>query len=239
MSWLRLFGSIAILGVLLSSTACVPVTVRKERVEPTVVVSAVEPDWNPLVSPDACVAATRDFRRVLDKVRKGVEYVEPEALWREVLSPQRASSEQPVRVLLEGLNAGGAERLKLRGLIILGRRTYQEDGTDTHPLSIFYDWQSQQTVRRAAVVVWGLADPVPRQVVSTAQGVERDGYFPGFIFLFMRFYKEVDTEGGAMRGLIKSLFDAMPAQEATVPTRIAVLAEVRCGEPTGSDPRAD
>jgi hypothetical protein len=231
MSWLRLFRSVALVTALLATSACIPVTVRKERVEPTLTMSAVEPDWNPFLSPDACLEATRDFRRVLGKIRKGVEYVEPEILWREVLRPEQTSPDQRARVLLDGLNAGGAARLKLRGLIILGRRTYHQDDADTQPLSVFYESLSQETVWQAVVLGWGGADSLPRQVMSTAKGIERDGWFPGYVLLFARLQKEVDTDGGSMRGLIKALFDTMPSEEAGVPTRIAVLAEATCGVP--------
>jgi hypothetical protein len=38
MSWLRLFRSVALVTALLATSACIPVTVRKERVEPTITI---------------------------------------------------------------------------------------------------------------------------------------------------------------------------------------------------------
>jgi hypothetical protein len=222
--WIRAPLCVAAVAGLAATSGCIPITLKTERVEPTVSVTDIAPDWNPRIGPDARVKFVSDVRHAILEERKSVEFVEPDALWRESFQRVPPGSVQHARDLLDALNGEGAQRLGLRCLIVLGPQViHLHDASQDLP---FYSAGPQQTFLQAAVLQWGAAENIPRHVQSLAQGIEREGWFPGTPLMFTRLYKKVDTDGAAFRGLVKVLLAALPAEDIHGAMRIAILAEV-------------
>jgi hypothetical protein len=155
--------------------------------------------------------------------RNTIEFVEPSALWAELIQRERQGSVLQARDLLDVLNAESAQRLGLRCLVILGPQVVRlNDASQSMP---FYSSGLQKTVLQATILDWNAAGSGPRQVLSTAQGIEREGWVPGTPLMFTRLYKRVDTDGAALRGLVDALLAALPAEDINGVMRIAVLAE--------------
>lgn len=221
--WIRAPLCVAAVASLAATSGCIPITLKTERVEPRVFVTDVAPDWNPRIGPDARLKFVSDVRHAILEERKSVEFVEPDALWRESFQRVRPGSVQQARDLLDALNGEGAQRLGLRCLIVLGPQViHLHDASQDLP---FYSSGPQQTFLQAAVLQWGAAENIPRQVQSSAQGIERR-VVPGTPLMFTRLYKKVDTDGAAFRGLVKALLAALPAEDIHGAMRIAILAEV-------------
>lgn len=213
-------------AALVAASGCIPITLKTERVEPTVSTTDVGPDWNPRIGPDARLKFVSDVRRAILEKRKAVEFVEPDALWRESFQRDRPGSVQSARDLLDGLSGGGAGRLGLQCLVVLGPQLFEQYDFDKQLTFPFYSSGPQKTSLQAVLVKWGAADNAPRHVQSSAQGIEREGWFPGTPLMFTRLYKKVDTDEAAFRGLVRALLEALPAERADDPLRLAILAEV-------------
>ena len=222
--WIRAPLCAAAVAGLAATSGCIPITLKTERVEPTVFVTDIAPDWNPRIGPDARLKFVGDVRHAMLKERKSVEFVEPDVLWRESFRPERPEVQQ-ASDLLEALNSEGVQRLGLRCLIVLGPQVIQRHDA-SQDLLPFYSSGPRKTFLQAAVLQWGAAENIPRHVQSLAQGVEREGWFPGTPLMFTRLYKKVDTDGAAFRGLVKALLAALPAEDIQGAMRIAILAEV-------------
>jgi hypothetical protein len=213
------------LATLVAASGCIPITLKTERVEPTVSATDVGPDWNPEIGPDAHLKFVSDMRHAILEKRKSVEFVEPDMVWRELFERNRPGSVQPARDLLDGLSDGGAGRLQLQCLIVLGPRVFEQYDSDKQLSFPFYSAGPQKTSLQAVLVKWGAADDTPRHLESLAQGIEREGWFPGTPLMFTRLYKKVDTDEAAFRGLVGALIEALPADRGDGPLRLAILAE--------------
>lgn len=223
--WIRAPLGVAALAGLASTSGCIPITLKTERVEPTVSVTDIGPDWNPRIAPDARRKFVSDVRHALLEKRKSVEFVESDELWRESFQRERPGSVQQASDLLDALNGDEAERLGLRCLIVLGPPVIQLHDT-SQDLLPFYSSGPQRTLLQAVVLQWGPAENRSRHVQALAQGIEREGWFPGTPLMFTRLYKKVDTDGAAFRGLVKALLAELPAEDIHGAVRIALLAEI-------------
>lgn len=220
----------AAIGLLAAATAmaasgCMPVTIRTQRVDPTVTITEVGSDWNPPVGPDEGLKIVDDVRRAMQVNRPTLEFVDPDMLWRESFPNERPGSRQPARDLLVSLNADGSNQQGVRCLIVLGPRTFEQYDASKAIGAPFYSAGPQKTSLQAVILRWGAAESAPQQVNSVAEGIEREGWIPGSVLLFVRFYKKVDTDGAALRGLVQGLLGALPAESPDAPLRLAVLAE--------------
>ncbi len=213
-------------AALMAASGCIPITLKTERVEPTVSATDVAPDWNPRIGPDARLKFVSDVRRAILEKRKAVEFVEPDALWRESFQRDRPGSVQQARDLLEDLSGGGARHLGLQCLIVLGPQVFEQYDSDKQLGFPFYSSGPQKTSLQAVLVKWDAADSTPRHVQSMAQGIEREGWFPGTPLMFTRLYKKVGTDEAAFRGLVRALLESLPTERGDDPLRLAILAEV-------------
>jgi len=224
-SWVRAPLRITALATLMAASGCIPITLRTERVEPTVSGTDLGSDWNPRIGPDARLKFVSDVRHAIQEKRKTVEFVDADALWRESFQEDRPGSVQSAQDLLDGLNSGGAGRLGLQCLIVLGPQVFEQYDSDKQLTSPFYSAGPQKTSLQAVLVKWSAAGNAPWLVQSSAQGIEREGWFPGTPLMFTRLYKKVDTDGAAFRGLVGALLKALPDERADDPLRLAILAE--------------
>ena len=220
------------MATLMAVSACIPITLRTERVEPTIVITALGPDWNPWIGADARLKFVSDIRHAILAARPAVEFVEPDALWREAFQGEQAGSQKAARDLLDALNGEEATRLELHCLIVLGPQVVEQFDPEKAWTFPFYSSGAQQTSVQAVILRWPAADDPPRRVESAAQGMQREGWFPGTPLMFTRLYKKVDTDEAAVRGLVKALLAALPAERADGPLRLSILAEREGGAKT-------
>ena len=211
-------------AVMLSAvSACVPITLKTEKVEPTVTVSDAAPDWNAQIGPDVRLKFVSEVRHAVLAKRKDVEFVEPDLLWAESFREAQPGSLQKSLDLIDRLKSGKAALLGLRCLIVLGpQASVKHDSSNDMP---FYSAGLQRTSLQAVVVRWGTVDAKPRLVQSAAQGIAREGWIPGTPLMFTRLYKDVDTDGGALRGLVSGLLAEISTDTGDGPLRVAILAE--------------
>jgi hypothetical protein len=223
--WHRTTRYILTALILLSVGGCIPITLKTEKVEPKVSVTDAAPDWNADVGPDVRLKFVSDVRRAILAKRKDVEFVEPDALWAESFHGAQPGSLHKSVELVSSLKSGAAAHLGLRYLIVLGPTvSLKHDSSNDIP---FYSAGLQRTSLQAVVLRWGTVDTKARLVQSAAQGIEREGWIPGTPLIFTRLYKEVDTDGGALRGLVSALLDEISADTGDGPIRVVILAEVQ------------
>ncbi len=222
--WPRITGWLMTAAILSSVSGCIPITLKTEKVEPMVTVTDAAKDWNADVGPDVRLQLVSDVRRAILAARKDVEFVEPDALWAESFHGAQPGSMQGSVALISSLNSGAAANLGLRYLIVLGPRvSLKHDSSNDIP---FYSAGLERTSLQAVILHWGTVDAKPRLVQSAAQGIEREGWIPGTPLIFTRLYKKVDTDGGALRGLVSGLLDEISADTGDGPIRVVILAAV-------------
>jgi hypothetical protein len=220
----RTMLSIATAVTLISLSGCIPITLKTEKVEPAVTVTDAAADWNAQIGPDVRLKFVSEVRRAILAKREDVEFVEPDLLWAESFHGAQPGSLQKSLDLVDSLKSGPAAHLGLRCLIVLGpQASVKHDSSNDIP---FYSSGLQRTYLQAVVLRWGTADPGPRLVQSAAQGIAREGWIPGTPLMFTRLYKEVDTDGGALRGLVSALLEEISAGTGDGPLRVAILAAV-------------
>jgi hypothetical protein len=220
---LRAMLNMACLVALIPLSACVPITLKTEKVEATVSVTDAAPDWDPQIGPDVRLKLVSDVRHAIQAKRKDVEFVEPDVLWADSFLRSQPGSVQEYRELIDSLKSGEATHLGLCCLIVLGPQVLVEhDASNDIP---FYSSGVQRTSLQAVVLQLRTADTKPRLVQSAAQGIEREGWIPGTPLMFTRLYKKVDTDAGALRGLVNALLGEIPVGTGAGPLRVVILAE--------------
>src|SRR5262245_1739390 len=130
--------------------------------------------------------------------------------------------------LLERLNGGIADALGLRALVVLGPLVNETYDPYRQLFGEFYASGKQESTLQAVILRLGNGAAAPKHVQSHAEGIGREGRFPGYVLLFMRLHKDVDTQGSACRGVAQSALDALSEDQNEGAPRIAIIAESGC-----------
>lgn len=163
-----------------------------------------------------------EVRRAIQGSQKNVQFIELDTLWREAFPGEPSASSQRFLDLRNALGTETATRLGLHGPIVIGQRlSVLPDGTGNP----FYSTTHQRTEVQVVIVPFDVDHPDVRQIRSSAEGIEREGWIPGTPLIFVRFYKDVNTDEAALRGLAKAVLDAVRVPSAEAPLRLAVVAE--------------
>ena len=223
--WSRITGWLMTAAILSSVSGCIPITLKTEKVKPMVTVTDAAKDWNADVGPDVRLQLVSDVRRAILAARRMSISSSPTPCGRNrFMGLSRAALSKGPSRSSAAPNSGATPNLGLRYLIVLGPRvSLKHDSSNDIP---FYSAGLERTSLQAVILHWGTVDAKPRLVQSAAQGIEREGWIPGTPLIFTRLYKKVDTDGGALRGLVSGLLDEISADTGDGPIRVVILAAV-------------
>lgn len=211
-------------GCALRLTACIPITLSREHVEPATHTDTASADWDPAVGPDVRLEWVHRFKQALRRQGDRIEFVDTERLWNAWFPRREPGGTAPLGEVLAAISATEDLAAKPDDLVILGETSTASALTSSPGLGPFYAEVAQ--AHDAEAVLIRLEDGGHERTLyrARAEGIEKSGWAPVSVFMFTRFYKTVDAESSALEGLARLVGGDIAAQAAGSTVHVAVLA---------------